>query len=82
MIQAGHSVFSKRLSVSFQIRAPTETDLQSILDLYAEIEDDGQVLPIEKARSIFERSAELSRLQGLRRSVRRIDCWDICAAHH
>jgi L-amino acid N-acyltransferase YncA len=41
--------------MSLQIRAATEADLQSILDLYVEIEDDSQVLPIEKAGSIFER---------------------------
>jgi len=39
--------------VSLQIRAATEVDLQSILDLYVEVEDDNRVLSIEKARSIF-----------------------------
>ena len=41
--------------MSLQIRAATEADLQSILDLYLEIEDDSRVLSIEKARSIFAR---------------------------
>jgi len=41
--------------VSLQIRAATDADLQSILDLFVEIEEDGRVLSIEKARSIFAR---------------------------
>jgi len=41
--------------VSLQIRAAAEVDLQSILDLYVEIEDDSRVLSIEKAQSIFAR---------------------------
>jgi len=41
--------------VSLQIRAATEADLQSILDLYVEVEDDNRVLSIEKARSVFTR---------------------------
>jgi len=41
--------------MSLQIRAATEVDLQSILDLYVEVEDDSRVLSIEKARSVFAR---------------------------
>ncbi len=41
--------------MSLQIRAATESDLQSILDLFVEIEEDGRVLSIEEARSIFSR---------------------------
>ena len=41
--------------MSLQIRAAAEVDLQSILDLYVEIEDDSRVLSIEKAQSIFAR---------------------------
>jgi len=46
---------SEGLGVSLLIRAATKADLQSILDLYVEIEDDSRVLSIEGARSIFER---------------------------
>ena len=41
--------------MKLEIRAATETDLPSILRLYVEVEDDGRVLPIEQARSIFAR---------------------------
>jgi GNAT superfamily N-acetyltransferase len=41
--------------MNFQIRAASEADLPSILALYVEVEDDGRVLSIEKARSIFAR---------------------------
>jgi GNAT superfamily N-acetyltransferase len=41
--------------VSLEIRPATAADLQSILALYAQIEDDGRILSIEEARSIFER---------------------------
>jgi len=41
--------------VNVEIRAATEADLPSILALYVEVEDDGRVLSIEEARSIFVR---------------------------
>jgi GNAT superfamily N-acetyltransferase len=41
--------------VKLEIRAATQTDLPSILALYVEVEDDGRVLSIEQARSIFAR---------------------------
>jgi GNAT superfamily N-acetyltransferase len=41
--------------VKLEIRAATEADLSSILALYVEVEDDGRVLSIEQARSIFAR---------------------------
>jgi len=41
--------------LNVEIRAATEADLPSILALYVEVEDDGRVLSIEEARSIFVR---------------------------
>jgi len=41
--------------LNVEIRAATEADLPSILALYVEVEDDGRVLLIEEARSIFVR---------------------------
>jgi len=41
--------------MDLQIRVATEADLPSILALYVEVEDDGRVLSIEKARSILTR---------------------------
>lgn len=41
--------------MNLEIRAATEADLPSILALYVEVEDDGPVLSIEEARSIFAR---------------------------
>ena len=41
--------------MNVEIRAATEADLPSILALYVEVEDDGRVLSIEEARSIFVR---------------------------
>lgn len=41
--------------MNLQIRTATEADLSSILALYVEVEDDGRVLSIEEARSIFAR---------------------------
>jgi len=46
---------SEESSVKVQIRAATEADLPSILALYVEVEDDGRVVSIEKARSILAR---------------------------
>jgi GNAT superfamily N-acetyltransferase len=47
--------FSGVSNVNLQIRAASEADLPSILALYVEVEDDGRVLSIEEARSIFAR---------------------------
>jgi len=47
--------FSEESNVNLEIRAATEADLPSILALYVEVEDDGRVLSIEEARSIFAR---------------------------
>jgi GNAT superfamily N-acetyltransferase len=41
--------------VNVEIKAATEADLPSILALYVEVEDDGRILSIEEARSIFVR---------------------------
>jgi GNAT superfamily N-acetyltransferase len=41
--------------VSLEIRLATGADLQSILALYAQIEDDGRILSIAEARSILAR---------------------------
>ena len=41
--------------MDIQIRAATDADLPSILALYVQVEDDGRILPIEEARSIFAR---------------------------
>lgn len=41
--------------MSLRIRAATEADLPSILALYVQVEDDGRILTIEEARSIFAR---------------------------
>jgi GNAT superfamily N-acetyltransferase len=41
--------------VKLEIRAATEADLPSILALYVDVEDDGRVLSIEQARSVFTR---------------------------
>ena len=41
--------------MNLEIRAATEADLPSILALYVEVEDDGRVLSIEQARSIYAR---------------------------
>jgi GNAT superfamily N-acetyltransferase len=41
--------------MNLQIRAASEADLPSILALYVEVEDDGRILSVEKARSIFAR---------------------------
>jgi GNAT superfamily N-acetyltransferase len=47
--------FSEESKVNLEIRAATEADLPSILALYVEVEDDGRVLSIEQARSIYAR---------------------------
>jgi GNAT superfamily N-acetyltransferase len=41
--------------MGIQIRAATDADLPSILALYVQVEDDGRILPVERARSIFAR---------------------------
>jgi GNAT superfamily N-acetyltransferase len=41
--------------VKLEIRAATEADLPSILALYVEVEDDGRVLSVGQARSVFAR---------------------------
>ena len=41
--------------MNLEIRSATEADLPSILALYVEVEDDGRVLSIEEARSVFAR---------------------------
>ena len=41
--------------MNLEIRAATEADLASIVALYVEVEDDGRVLSIERARSIYAR---------------------------
>lgn len=41
--------------MSLEIRAATEADLPAILELYAEFDQDPQGLPLEQARSLFQR---------------------------
>jgi len=41
--------------MGIQIRTATDADLPSILALYVHVEDDGRVLSVEEARSIFAR---------------------------
>ena len=41
--------------MDIQIRTATDADLPSILALYIQVEDDGRILPIEEAQSIFAR---------------------------
>ena len=47
--------FTEEPKLGFEIQAASETDLASILALYAEIEDDAPVISIEEARLVFAR---------------------------